>query len=250
LIHDALEDAYGEQYTDLIDPFRALLLKALVLHRARWPVADADRIEAVFGMGEKRHATKHRADIARLYGFGTLDQDASRTAAFGRATGWGVGELTSDEGQTFLMPLPEGLIGTRTPKSLTATVCWFTPIVPGRQSYRAVKLRIDEKESFFDAALKQLGAKRSKDQHASTQTQRGTIVHRRWEGSSISKFQNGNTIEIKVSRMWDQQEDQVPAVPFAVAVSLEAEGDIPIYDQVLAKIAVGLRPRIPQPVPV
>jgi hypothetical protein len=97
-------------------------------------------------------------------------------------------------------------------KVLTATACWFTPIVPGRQSYRAVKLKIDEKERMFEAALKFLGAKRSKDQHASQQTH-GTIVHRRWGGRSVAKFQNGGLIEIKVSRMWDDQEDQVPEVP-------------------------------------
>jgi hypothetical protein len=250
LINDALEDAYGSRYTSLTDPHRALLLKTLLLHRARWPAADAERIEAIFGLGEKRHVTKVRADLARLYGFGALDQDASRSCAFDRATGWGIGALTNDQGQTFQLPLPEGLIGNRVPRALTATACWFTPIVPGRQSYRAVKLRIDENESAFEAALKFLGAKRSKDQHASQQTQRGTIVHRRWEGRSVAKFQKGGLIEIKVSRMWDNQEDQVPEVPFALAVSIEAGGDIPIYDQVLSHIDIALRPRVPQPIAV
>lgn len=250
LVNDALEEAYGDRYARLTDPHRALLLKTLLLHRAKWPLADATRIEAIFGSGQKRHNTEVRADLARLFGFGTLDQDASRCCAFDRATGWGVGALTNDQGQTFQMPLPEGLIRTRTPKALTATVCWFTPIVPGRQSYRAVKLRIDEKESIFEAVLKSLGAKRSKDQHASTQTQRGTIVHRRWEGSTISKFQNGDVIEIKVSRMWDDREADVPEVPFAIAVSMEAGGNIPVFDQVLAHIDVAIRPRIAQPVPV
>lgn len=251
LINDALEDAYGNRYTALNDPHRALLLKALLLHRTKWPAAaDAGRIEAIFGLGEKRHITKVRADLARLYGFGALDPDASRSCAFDRATGWGIGALTNDQGQTFQLPLPEGLIGNRVPRALSATVCWFTPIVPGRQSYRAVKLRIDEKERAFETALKFLGAKRSKDQHASQQTQRGTIVHRRWEGRSVAKFQNGGLIEIKVSRMWDNQEDQVPEVPFALAVSIEAGGDIPIYDQVLSRIDIALRPRVPQPITI
>jgi hypothetical protein len=129
-------------------------------------------------------------------------------------------------------------------------VCWFTPIVPGRQSYRAVKLRIDEKEEDFGEALKTLGAATSTNQHDSRQTQRGTIVHRRWEGKSAARFQNGDVIEIKVSRMWDDQEDDIPQVPFAIAVSIEADGEIPIYDQVLSHIDIALRPRIAQPVTV
>jgi hypothetical protein len=119
-----------------------------------------------------------------------------------------------------------------------------------RWRYRAVKLRIDERETDFAANLKNLGAKMSKDQHDSRQTQRGTIVHRRWEGNSAAKFQNGDLIEVTVSRMWDNQEDQVPQVAFAIAISIEAHGNIPIYDQVLSHIDVELRPRVAQPVPI
>ena len=184
-----------------------------------------------------------------MYGFGSIDQDASRSCVAERATGWGIGALSTDEGQTFRLPLPEGLIGQRVPKTLTATACWFTPIVPGRQSYRSIKLRIDEKESVFAKTLKLLGARTAKDQHSSQQTWRGTIVHRRYDGKSLAKFEDGNFIELKVSRMADNQADEVPEVPFAIAVSIEAAG-VPVYDQVIAKIDVQVRPRIPQPVPV
>lgn len=250
LINDALQNAYGDRYTQLSDPHRALLLKALLLHRAKWPVNEAARIEMIFGVGEERHFTRKSADLARLYGFGALDQESALSCAVSRATGWGVGALENDQGQTFQLPLPEGFIGQRVAKSLTATVCWFTPIIPGRQSYRAVKLRIDENEFNFGVSLKSLGAKRSTDQHDARQTQRGTIVHRRWEGSSVSNFKNGDVIEVKVSRMWDDQGDQIPQVPFAVALSIETGADIPIYDQVLSHIDVALRPRVSQPVAV
>lgn len=249
-VNDALELAYGNRYTGLSDRHRALLLKTLLVHPAKWPVDDAERVERIFGNGENRHYTKKRADIARLYGFGALDQDASLSCAFSRATGWAVGALGHDEGQTFQMPLPEGLIGQTVPRALTVTVCWFTPIMPGRQSYRAVKLRIDEKEDEFGEVLKAFGTATSQNQHDSRQTQRGTIVHRRWEGRSAARFQNGDVIEIKVSRMWDDQEDQIPQVPFAVAVSIEAGGDIPVFDQIISHISVALRPRVSQPVPV
>lgn len=251
LINDALEDAYGETFTNLPNVQRALLLKALLIHGARWPSEDSERIERIFSLGEKRHANETRADIARLFGFGMMDQDASRSCVFNRATGWGVGSLSKDQGQIFRLPLPEGLIGQRVPKALTATACWFTPITPGRQTYRAVKLRIDEKEDIFSKVLRLLGAKDvSKQQHTSHQTWRGTVLHRRYEGKSLSKFQDGEALEIKVSRMSDAYDEAVPEVPFALVASLEAEGDIPIFDQVLSKIDIGLRPRIPQPVVV
>jgi hypothetical protein len=51
-------------------------------------------------------------------------------------------------------------------------------------------------------------------------------LYRRWEGGSVANFQNGDLIEIKVSRMWDDQEIQIPQVPFALAVSIEADGGV------------------------
>jgi hypothetical protein len=244
-----LEQAYGDRFTTLDVRLRALLLKTLLVHRAAWPAQDAALIETVFSDGQKRHANVQREEIARLYGFGTLDQDASRSCAYDRATCWGVGTLTSDAGQIFRLPLPQDLIGERIHKVLTVTACWFTPILPGRQSYRGIKLRIDEKEDGFEDALKSLGTKTSKEQHSAKQTWRGTAVHRRYEGLTAAKFDEGDAFEFKISRMFDDQEDVAPEVPFAVAVSIEAAG-IPVYDQVLAQIDLNIRPQVPTPVVV
>ena len=65
----------------------------------------------------------------------------------------------------------------------------------------------------------------------------------------MAKFAKGNQFEFKISRMSDAVQDDVPSVPFAIAVSLEASG-VAVYDQVLSQIDIAFRPLIPQPVVV
>ncbi|WP_316232896.1 S8 family peptidase [Bradyrhizobium sp. SZCCHNPS2010] len=249
-IHEALEDAYGEGFTGLPDAHRALVLKALVVHGSKRPNGGLELVERVFGRGEERHHSKKKADVARLFGFGELDLDSSAACAYSRATAWSVGEVRADRGVVFALPLPQGLIGQAVPKSITATVCWFSPIAPGRQGYRAVRLVIDEREQGFGQLIASLGTRAGSNQLDPNGTGKGTVFHRKWEGNRAANFQVGNRLEMKVSRMPDNYTDLPEVVPFALAVTIETEAAIPIYEEVLASLAVGLRPRLPQPVAV
>jgi hypothetical protein len=249
-VHDALEEAYGDVFLNLPDAHRALLLKALVVHRAQRPTVELDRVERVFGAGQDRHATLQKADIASLFGFGELDEDSSTSCAFNRATGWATGELRENGGLAFSFPLPEGLIGQRVPKAITATVCWFSPILPGRQGYKAIRLVVDEQEPSFGPLIASLGTKASSLQLDSNGTRRGTVFQRRWDGQRAANFQVGTSLEIKVSRMPNIAANTAELVPFALAVTIETDENIPIYEQVLNSIDVALRPRIRQPVTI
>lgn len=249
-VHDALEESYGQGFLNLPDAHRALLLKALLVHRTRRPTAELQLIETVFGRGLRRHHSAQKAEIVRLYGFGSIDEDASAFCAFNRATAWATGEVQADRGLSFSLPLPVGLNGQAVAKAITATVCWFSPILPGRQGYRAVRLVVDEGDIGFADTIQSLGTKVSSNQLDSNGTRRGTVFHRRWDGQRAANFQVGTTLEIKVSRMPDVTADVPDLVPFALAVSIETDAHIPIYEQVLQGIEVGLRPRIPQSVVV
>jgi hypothetical protein len=247
-VHDALEEGYGDTFLNLPDAHRALLLKALVVHRAQRPTDELERIERVFGSGQDRHASLQKADIASLFGFGELDEDSSTSCAFNRATGWATGELRENGGLAFSFPLPEGLVGQRVTKAITATVCWFSPIFPGRQGYKAIRLVVDEQEPTFGPLIASLGTKASSMQLDSNGTRRGTVYHRRWDGQRAANFQLGTALEIKVSRMPNIAANTAELVPFALAVTIETDANIPIYEQVLNLIDVRLRPRIRQPV--
>jgi hypothetical protein len=105
------------------------------------------------------------------------------------------------------------------------------------------KLRIDEGEAGFADDLRRVGTPNpSKGQLDPKAMQRGTVFHRRWEGKALATFADNFDLHIKVSRMIDNSGVRVP---FALAVTLEAEDDLPIYDEVLARIDIALRPRLP-----
>ena len=42
------------------------------------------------------------------------------------------------------VPVPTAFGGKSRPHALTATLAWFTPVVPGRRTYRAVRLKLLE----------------------------------------------------------------------------------------------------------
>jgi Subtilase family len=247
-VHDAIEEAYGDVFLNLPDAHRALLLKALIVHRAIRPIVELDRIERVFSEGQRRHPAHQKADVASLFGFGELDEDGSTSCVFNRATGWATGEVREDQGLVFSFPLPQALIGQAVAKAVTATVCWFSPILPGRQGYKAIRLVVDEKEPSFAPLIASLGTKASSLQLDSSGTRRGTVFHRRWDGQRAANFRAGASLEIKVSRMPNIAANTAELVPFALAVSVETDANIPIYEQVLNSIELVLRPRIRQPV--
>ncbi|MBN9602665.1 MAG: S8 family peptidase [Afipia felis] len=247
-VHDALEEAYGEGFLNLPDAHRALLLKTLIVHRSQRPSDELERVERVFSGNQPRHPTRQKADIASLFGFGELDEGGSVSCAFNRATGWATGEIRENSGLEYSFPLPVGLIGQRVPKAITATVCWFSPILPGRQGYKAIRLVVDEKEPTFAPQIASLGTGVSSYQLDSSGTRRGTVFHRRWDGRRAANFAEGASLEIKVSRMPNIAANTADLVPFALAVTIETDANIPIYEQVLNSLDVAIRPRIRQQV--
>lgn len=72
-IHDALEFAYGEAFTSLAHNQRAALLKALLVHPARWPDDAAALIRDAICAG--KHHVSQKDDIRRFLGFGFVEAD-------------------------------------------------------------------------------------------------------------------------------------------------------------------------------
>jgi len=234
-IHDALEAAYGDVFAGMPGTYRALVLKALLAHRARWP-ASARTIVDVFGPPEGWQ--KQRANVGRLLGLGVVDPDEAVSCAANRATAWGVGSLTADAGAVFRMPLPIALSGRVVPHSITATLAWFTPTRPGRQSYKQIRLKLIDPAAEVLGRLALATGKGQPDGHA---VHRGTVVQRKFEGGQAAALLTGEALQLKVQREPDEGLAG-EAIPFAVAMTVEADADLPIYTQVRSMLAV--KPRV------
>lgn len=241
LIHDALDAAYGDVFSNLAPDARALVIKALLIHRASIPEETRQLIHEVFGPHGQSDGGKRKANVQRLFGYGIPDIDEVLGCISSRATLWGQGAVGENEAKVFRLPLPVSLSGQRGVRKLSVTLAWFTPVQPGRRAYRGVRLKVEEPafRSVCSRALEGLPDKKP----------RGTLYHRCWVGTMAREFLDGDAIEIRVARDPDQGDELPDVVRFGLAATLETELDaLPVYSEVRAPLAI--KPRVLVPVGV
>ncbi|MEO5375952.1 MAG: S8 family peptidase [Alphaproteobacteria bacterium] len=232
-IHDALEAAYGEAFTRLTHRERAVVLKALLVHPAQWPDKAASLIRSTIGPPDGKYHAQQRDNIRRFLGYGFVDGDDAVACAADRATFWAVGTLEGNKTATVHVPVPAAIGGKSQFHALSATLAWFTPVSPGRKSYRAVRLELLEPEE-----IDSLSVKSFTDQPDANQTKRGTVISRRWAGYKAPMVTADMTIPLSVQRNPDQGAQIDEPVPFALAVTLTMPGVVEIYEQVRQRLAV------------
>lgn len=235
-IHDALEAAYPD-FAHLPHIQRAVLIKALLVHPARWPDDIAARIKEIIGPVGGHHS--HIKDnIRRFLGFGYVDAEDAVACAEDRATFWAVGELLRDRVATVRVPVPAVMSGQARPHSLSATLAWFTPVQPGRKSYRSVRLKLLD-----PAEAGTLSVSPRSLQPDGNQTNRGTIFMRCWEGDKAPVVGPDMMIDLVVQRDPDPGTPIDEAVPFGLAITIAMPGLVGLYTQVAQRL--GIAPRQP-----
>ncbi len=235
-IHDALETAYGDEFTSLTKPQRATLLKALLVHTASWPQGASQLIKQVLGPTDNRQHVLQKDNIRRFLGYGLVDADAAVSCTEDRATFWATGTLPREQAVTVQVPIPICMNGQARPHALLGTLAWFTPILPGRQFYRCVRLIL--RESGELSALRVESAKAQPDQN---QSRRGTVFSRRWEGAEAPIIGADQVATLTIQREPDQGSTIDEDIPFAIAVTLTMPGIAQIYNEVRARLAVAPR---------
>ncbi|MGV2128795.1 S8 family peptidase [Agrobacterium vitis] len=226
-IHDALEAAYGHGFLQLTNMQRAVLIKALLVHPARWPNAAAGLVKQLLGPFGQGQAPQQKDNIRRFLGFGVFDSDDAVACAADRATFWCVGSLGRERSVDVLVPVPAAIGGQARAHSLSATLAWFTPVIPGRKSYRAVRMKILD-----PAEIAGLGVSADAWQPDGNQTNRGTVFTRVWSGAQAAVVADGMSIRLKIQREPDPASPVDDLVPFGLAVTLSMPGELRLYDQV------------------
>ena len=232
-IHDVLLDAVnGSNHADIPPEYIALVIKALLVHGAKWG-AKGDLMDQIFqpqGVGS-HHA--RRDDIARLLGYGVPDLSRVLDCAENRATMVGYGEIAPDSALLYKIPLPPGLDGVRAFRGLTTTLSWFSPINSRHQGYRMAALDISSRaeEKYWIASDRPC-------QPTDKATARGTVFHERRSAESATVFLDDGQILLRIScrsAAGDLQEN----IPYALVVSFEVGVDagIQVYEQIRTRLA-------------
>ncbi|MBX9707340.1 MAG: S8 family peptidase [Caulobacteraceae bacterium] len=232
--HEALEAVY-EDFLDIPAAYRAVLMKALLVHSARWTAAR-DLIVETLGPADNRLHVRQKDNVRRYLGFGAIDGDVVLDCTSDRATLWSVGRLGSDQAHTVSIPIPAAMAGRATPHEVCVTVAWMAPPRIGAPRYRGVQIKIVEPHDA--AALLAVSADGLQPDY--NQAHNGTVVHRRWEGARAAAFGENATFDVVVQR---QVDDFADLTPYAVATTVKMAGVNDIYAQVRDRLAV--RPRVP-----
>lgn len=237
-VHDVLMDAgNGSNHADIPPEYRALVLKALLVHGANWG-AKAEFLDGFFAPQGQGSHFRRRDDIARLLGYGVPKIERVLDCAENRATLLGVGTIEPESAVLYRIPLPPDLEGVRTFRALTVTLAWFSPVNPRHQGYRMAALDVSAASEEKYWAVEN----RFPTQPTDKATARGTIFHERRYGEAAAVFVDDGHILLRVSCRAPAGELR-ESVPYALAVSFEVgiESGIQVYDQIRARLAAPIR---------
>lgn len=231
--HEALEAAYPD-FVQIPSGQRAALLKALLVHGARWTEAR-DLLVEILGPPSGRHSYRQKDNVRRYLGFGAYDPHAVMNCADDRATLWATGSLQSDQGRRFRVPWPAVMTGKAIAHSVRATLAWFSPPHPGAVAYRAIRMKIVEPGQLGEAGVKATGK-----QPDPRQAHKGTVVHRHWDGDKAAAIGANDFFDLDIQREADGVDQ---AANFALVVTVEMAGQTTVYNEVLNRVAV--KPVVP-----
>jgi len=158
-----------------------------------------------------------------------------------RATVLGCGEIGENEIHEYEFPLPTCMSEQRLWRRLVVTLAWFTPINPAHRNLREAKLKLTPAGSTW----KTIPLKLDRLDADHNQMLRGTVQHEVLESvDDVSAFQVGDVLRLRVHCKRDGVERLDRAIPYGLAVTLEVKEDLPIYQEIKARVAapVAVRP--------
>ncbi|OMG71376.1 S8 family peptidase [Burkholderia ubonensis] len=230
-IYEMLHELREQEREDLPEDLIAVVIKALLVHGARQP--DGAKELLTTALKNARNSRQFKEVLARYIGYGATDIERVLTCTAQRATVLGCSEIREGEVHEYAFPLPIDLSARKLWRRLVVTLAWLTPINPDHRNLREAKLELEPGGATWDDIPLKL--KRQDGDH--NQVLRGTVQHEVLEGASIiAAYQDGESVRIRVVCKKDATVRLDEVIPYGLAVTLEVKEDIPIYQQIRAKI--------------
>lgn len=230
-LYDMLDRLRTEEGEDIPDALMSVLMKALLVHGAKQDDTGKQHIEQA--LKNKGNSRQFKQVIARYLGYGAVDIERVLTCTEQRATVLGCGEIHENEVHEYVFPIPAGFSAQKIWRRLVVTLAWFTPINTDHRNLREAKLTLEPSGANWSGQL--LNLSRQDGDH--NQVERGTVQHEVLEGNNqIQVFEDGENLRIRITCKKDATAHLDAVIPYGLAVTLEAKEDVPIYQQVRARI--------------
>ncbi|WP_372358702.1 S8 family peptidase [Xanthomonas sp. NCPPB 2865] len=235
-LYDMLDRLRTDESEDIPEALMSVLLKALLVHGAKQDETGKQHIEQA--LKNVRNSSRFKQVTTRYLGYGAVDMDRVLTCTAQRATVLGCGEIRDSEVHEYAFPIPVGFSSQKVWRRLVITLAWLTPINPDHRNLREAKLMLEPGGGGWSSQVLKLD--RQDGDH--NQVERGTVQHEVLEGKKqIQAFEDGETLRIRVICKKDATEHLDAAIPYGLAVTLEAKEDIPIYQQIRTRIKQSVR---------
>lgn len=219
-----------------------VILKALLVHGSSWGEAQEIITQIIRTLPGISPQTVKR-NIYPYLGYGTVDSEKILYCTDHRVTLIGFGELTTRTGQdahTYSFPLPPSLGTVNIDKRLAISLAWISPLNFKTAQYRKAHLFFDNLENNGHLAL-------SRNSHDFKLGRKGTVQHDVLTGEYADVFQDGDTINIKVSCREDASGlSRQEAIKYALTVTLEIRENVHtmIYEEIQLRLQQRIRERI------
>ena len=222
LIFEMLEDVgFG-----IPDTYQAVVLKTLLVHGAR-----QGKIKEEFCKLLDENLIKK--ELSKYLGYGAPDISRVMNCTEKRVTLLGFNSISNDQKHEYSFPLPAVLSGSQKKRTLVVTLSWITPVNIFDSKYRIARLTLASpgENNLLNLKRKEIDSR---------QSIRGTIQHEILSSQSkIESFTNDKEIKIPVECIFSKETSSInQEIPYALAVTLETEDDIEIYEKVRSAVMI------------
>jgi len=243
VIAQAVKEVYAADRLNWLKlPTRAVILKALLAHGARWG-AIGQLLEDVYPPSDSKKHHRRRETITKFLGYGRPQPKLVISGDKSRITLLGADTIVHDALHEYRVPMPTAMIGTNDVRRIVITLAWSTPISVTSDTYRGVGLRIVSKKGnhkFWDGVDRTL-------QPNGKSAERGTLTHLVLEGKKkVKTFVDDDGFFVGVQAYANRNQHKTAQVPYALAITLEmgqSQRSATLYAEVRAKIQQRVRPR-------
>ena len=230
-LYDMLNKLRNEEEENIPETLMSVLIKALLVHGAKQDNTAKRHIEDA--LRNTKNSRQFKQVVTRYLGYGVVDIERVLTCTAQRATVLGCGEIRENEVHEYSFPIPFAFSSQRIWRRLVVTLAWLTPINPDHRNLREAKLTLEPGGGNWSNQILKLD--RQDGDH--NQVTRGTVQHEVLESSSkIKAFKDGEALRVRVTCRKDATVHLDNVIPYGLAVTLEAKEDIPIYQQIRARI--------------
>lgn len=223
---DVLNDIFSDELgVGVPSEYASLLLKAMLVHGAKW-----DEITAAMICKTTELVGRGADQVHRWLGYGVPDISRVKECAKNRITLIGYGELRQDIACLYTLPLPFNFSTQKMHRCLTVTLASFTPIRPAIQKYRTAQLWY----SIETDGKKLVPSRLDADDKA---VARGTLQHERYDGDGAVVWGEDDVLGIKINCRADAN-DFVETIPYALLATFEIapEYNVDVYQKVIEKV--------------